>query len=316
MSDTAVETTMDLSQDFGNVSKPEESGKKDYRFISEIPGPDNPLIVKLLPNPYNPKTGYIPMDYYTFKVGPNDKDYRSRPSLQSLGMIDKDPEAEKKFEYVKQLSNFKKDGLTKDSPKWKAVKAAMSIYEAKSMGWVHIIEPGKAEIRCLKLRTAMIQTLFGREGGGNIKPIPSLLEALGKKGKSPYGITREDCWLKIYKTGVGIATEYHIEPCQTNEMRVLDGVEVEVKAFQSFPVAASLKNAKLKPSDLPNPIEFEKKNAFTLEETQTFIESSGTIFPERFAARAKTNNDAEQTPVSTTAVVTAETEYNMDDIPF
>lgn len=299
------------------ISNAAEEGSSggDTRFITKIPGPQQPLIVKFMPTP--DQKAFVPMNYYQYRVGPQEKDVRLRPSLTSLGVVEEDPENNKKWEYIKQMSEMKKNGVSKDSAKYKAVFEAKKLYEPKKQGWAYVIEPGSNQVKCLKLNTAMINILFGREGDGQkIKTIPSLLEMLKKRGKSPYDRSQEDCWLKIWKTGEGIATEYFIEPAQTVEVRIIDGAEVEMKKFESFPVAEVFKKNIVDVSSWPNPLKFEEKSAFSLEETIEFINTDGVVFPERFAPKKKSHggDSNDSTPVSSETYAAAS--GSMDDIPF
>lgn len=275
-----------------NVQAPEEKGGNSG-ITFKIGGPDQPLILKLLPDP---KTGkaYVPMTSYPYQVGPNEKtDSRTRPSLQALGLTEKDPENNKKWEYIKQLSNLKKSGVSKNDPRFKTIQKAMDLYKEKESGYFYYIEPNSETIKCLKAGKMVINALFGREGKENIKAVPSLLKALAAVGKSPYKTDHQDCWLKIWKTGEGLGTEYHVVRLEEYVVKVVDGETYSKKVPVSLKVSDKFLKGLLDLSDFPDPLAFEAKGAFTLAETEEFIATDGVVIPERFMKKRQGGGEAD-----------------------
>jgi hypothetical protein len=310
-----------------NVAIPtSEESAGGSSLILKIPGPDSPLIVKLLPEPTKGRA-YLPVNYYKYAVGPNAQtDSRSRPSRQSLGLDEKDQEDKVKWEGIMAMSAMKKANPTtyKNDPKFKAIQTLTKLFEAKEAGWAFVIEPEATTIKALKLNKSMINSLFGRKGEGQIKAIPSVVENLHKKGKSPYKIDHQDCWLKIWKTGEGLATEYFIEHHAEVATKVIEGETIEYKKPITLKVNEKFLSGQLDAADYPDPIKFDLKQVFTPEETAEFIETQGNVFPERFGKSSGGKNRDEQSDESRTtvsdngsdSVFNGHSQMSLDDIPF
>lgn len=310
---------MNLNEvDVMNLGKPSEDdgkGGKNSNLTLKVPGPDNPLIIKLVPTLKG--LLYQPVEYYKYQVGPNPQtDSRSRPSAASLGLADKDIENEEFWKNVKELSALKKAGMTKEAPQFKAIQQIVKMYEPSKGGWLYYYEPDSPTIKALKLNPSMINTLFGRKGEGQIKDIPSIVDAIHKRGMSPYKPSNTKCWLKIYKTGEKLATEYHVELFTTTEH---DSEGNETKKNVERPVHAKFLDAKtvLTTEDYPDTLSFDQAQLFTDDETKEFIKTNGIVTPERFNRKAR-NTDEASTDVSTTTVanVVSSLSLNISDIPF
>jgi hypothetical protein len=152
--------------------------------------------------------------------------------------------------------------------------------------------------------------------------IPSLLEAMKSKGVSPFDLTNSKGWVKLYITGSGINTEYHIEPAQVEkEDETKDGRKIKYMDDFVGEVHPHILSDEVDLSEIPNVVEFEKKFAFTVEESLTFVKEEGTLagVPEKF--RKKGNQSPDVDTESGEAEVTEEAggEYQQaseSDIPY
>lgn len=302
-----------------------EEGGGASTLILKIPGPENPLIVKLLPEPIKGRA-YLPVNYYKYSVGPNPQtDSRSRPSRQSLGLGGKDLEDEVKWEGIMKMSAMKKANPVgyKENPVFKATQVITKLFEAKEGGWAFVVEPESSTIKALKLNKMMINSLFGRKGEGQVKAVASVVDGLHKKGKSPYKMDHQDCWLKIYKTGEGLATEYFVEHHTIDAVKEIDGETVNYKKAITLKVNDKFLSGKLEVSDYPEPLKFDEKQVFTAEETKEFIETQGNIFPERFGKSGGSRNREEKSDDASTTVSNDDVfaglsngAVDLDSIPF
>ena len=300
-----------------------DAGGFDKRLVTKLP--EGGIICKLIADPRSPaRPPYVPMNYYKFKVGNTNQDWRTRPSLLSLGLAEKDPENEKKWTLINKMSKMKKEGVSKDNPAYKVVFENKKKYEPEELGWLYFIEPNSNVIKCLQLKAAIINQLFGKPANGDKYPeIPSIVKALASKGMSPYDLSKEYGWIKIYKTGTEMATRYFVELCkETVTVKGEDGIPFETSKPAVFPIHSDFKTGKVTLDSFPDPVAYEKSRAFTIEETEEFIESDGAVFPSRYAGKKKRNND-DETPVDTETYAAAHDSVfsslgssSLDDIPF
>jgi hypothetical protein len=275
------------------VEKP-NGGKSP--FVKKLP---EVLIFKLLGDPRG-KKHYIPMDYYKHMVGPNkDKDVRQRASLRDLGLASSAPENEIFWDCIKKMGALKKEGKNaENSEEFRGLVAKKKLYQASNKGWFYLVTPGSPEITPYLFGKSIIDQLFGGEKYDATTRsnfvIPSLLKKLQQDGHSPYDITKDTCWLKLTKTGSGLGTRYTLEMLTTDGVITHEGRQVKVVEPESKPVHEKIRNGQVTLDDFPDPIEFEKKFAFTEEETIAFIQSEGTVVPDRLLKKAREDSDMEQ----------------------
>jgi hypothetical protein len=275
---------MSIKEMYGELNPLEakKPGNSGSRLTFEIPGADKPLVCKFLFDPAT-KRQYIPMLYYPHQTGPEQSDRRFHPSRGSLG-LGKDMEGEARFEIIKKIKSLKDAGAG-ESAEANVLRKKLDRSKPKEKGWFFYIEPGSPEIKAVNLPVMAVNELFGREYATK-EPIPSLIKKMAAKKVGPYDVASDNAergWVKIWKTGEGLGTKYHvvadeIKESKTNE----DGETVEVTKLVSHPLADKIKNLEFTAEDYPNPLEFEQKSAFTEAETQKFIESEGTEVPSRF----------------------------------
>jgi hypothetical protein len=314
-----------------------ETPGKDSRFILKVPGPDKPLICKIIPDPTyaNGKSWYRPLKQFPFMVGPNkDTDTRQKTCMSFFG--ERSPENDAYWEYKKALSALKKAGKGNSTDATK-LQTIVDRFYPKEGAWLLIIEPESAVIKALKVPQSVLQLLTGKDATETKPAIPSLIKTLESEGLSPFDVRRQKPtlgWIKIYKTGEKLATRYHVVPC-TREIEV-EHQGRKIRATEQHPYNVHEKiliPGQLTRADLPNVVEFERKFAWTVDECDAFVKSVGTVVPERFLKRGRqqegrVDETDEAAPTGSAPVLVSSlddlplpgsavpTIANIDDIPF
>lgn len=294
----------------------EQPGQNNGNFITKVPGPDKPLIVKCVINPDRGREGYLPMKSFPHMIGPNDQDRRFHPCRTFFG--DKQsPEYEALRAAYDERDRLMTSGKSEDSPEVQKQLAIISVFQSKNFGWLYVVEPDSPKVKALKIGQAVINSLFGRKGNSYVKELPSLIKELGAKGLNPYDLTKEEGWLCIYKTGEGMATEYTVRLDEKPVDVIVNGKKLN--AMQPVSHKVNEKILEMTTDDLPNPMEFEERNAFTMEEARAFVASVGTKIPDRFVKGSTSQGGAPSLATGPTKLVDAKAPtaaVSLDDIPF
>jgi len=297
-------------QDPFNVQPP----GRESRFVFAIPTEDKAIVCKLLFDPRG-KQSYIPVDYYNHQIGPNkETDTRSHPSRKSLGLGDS-PENDAYWDYAKQLSVLRKEGKG-ETPEAKKLEKLKDMFYARQKGWLYFVTPGSATIYALKITKAVINSLFGKDATQYRPEVKSILKEMGSNNMSPYDISSKVGWLKLYKTGQKLATEYHVEVAETTIQVDHNGRKIPAKQPFEADVHEKIKNSDVTLDDFPDPVKFEIEQCWSLEESQAFVDSAGTVVPERCLKKnqGKFDETQEAAPAAAeTAQTTTETAAGTDD---
>jgi len=284
---------------------------RDVRFIVKIPGPEKPMIVKFLRDPRG-KQAYVPVDYYKHKIGPDKKDVRFHPCLRSISGS-RSPEAEKYYEIRDKLNALGKGAAQADVDK---LKAELFTFYPSSKGWFFIVEPASSTIKAVRLPKAVINRLFGKEESQYRPAIPALLKEMGQRNLSPYNLKSNEGWVKIYKTGEGLGTTYTIEMATHETEGEVDGQKALITRPVVFEVHEKIVTSNVTMTDFPDPVDFEQRSAFTMEEAERFTETLGDVVPERFLKNSNTDETDEPAPAGMeTAEGSAAQVQEVDDIP-
>lgn len=304
----------------GQVATPTEIKRpgKDTKILSSVPGQEKPLICKLLSDPRS-GSAYVAMGYYGYQVGPDPKKHsRKRPSLASLKKLAADPEKEEFWAIHNKIKELKKTHNEKH-PAVVALDTQKKLFSAQECGWFFFVEPNSDTIKCVKLPPDAINQLFGKEASAYKPAYVSILDTAAKKGQSPYDLTKETGWLKMYKTGEGLGTRYHItlDTAEVERKDAATGEMFTTPMARSHTIHTRLVTEGVDLSEYPNPLEFEARNAFTVDETNAFIASVGTAIPERFfpnnnGPREVEDGDEGISPATHEPAALA----SLDDIPF
>lgn len=311
-------------QDAFSATRPDE---RNSSLVFSVPTlSEKPIVAKFL---FDPSTGqkYIPMAYYPHMIGNDpEKDKRFHPSLKSIG-LGEDLELTNRVNMYRELKALKESGKG-STPEAVVLEKKTKMTQSKEAGWFFFVEPGSPAIKAIKLPVSVLNRLFGKEFPKTGKTIPSLIKEMAQKGVSPFDVTSEKAeqgWVRIYKTGQGLGTEYVIEADQAvTEVALGDGETATKKTMVSRTLHDKIKKLDLTAEDFPKPIEAEKKNAMTVEETMEFIESNYTKVPDRMLKKHSTGATAY---LGGNTEVQVESEMgplgaldaglaSMDDIPF
>ena len=301
--------------ELSNVGDLKRPGK-DTKIVSGFPAQEKPLIVKLLRDPRSGGT-FVQMGYYGYNVGPDPKKHsRSRPSLQSMKKLAADPEKEAFWAIHNQIKELKKTH-NENHPDVVALEAKKKLFSARDCGWFYFIEPNSDVIKAIKFPPDAINMLFGKEATKYRPAYVSVLDTLAKQGRSPYDLNNETGWLKLYKTGEGLATRYFVGlDAQQTEVVDANGDVSTKTAANKYAIHSRLLTEGAELSEYPNPIEFEARSAFTLDETITYVDSNGTKIPERFYPGNSTSSDDSPREVSDEVYNNQGALASLDDIPF
>lgn len=288
-----TEQASPLNSLFGFDPHALEAPGNDSRFVLKIPGPDRPLICKILPDPGygSGKSWYRPLKQFSHMVGPNpDTDTRQHVCQSFFGLSS--PENDAYWEYKKAAADLKKQGKG-NSIEYSKLEALTKKFQPKNGGWLLIIEPESPVIKAVRVPVSVLDLLNGKEKTEYKPAIPSLIKQMAADGVSPFDIVQQkpkQGWIKIYKTGEGLATRYFVEAVTVNLTVEKDGRKFSATDYQELNVHAKILAGELTRADLPDVVNFEKKFAFTPEESATYVKSQGTAVPQRFLKAAQPAN--------------------------
>jgi hypothetical protein len=265
------------------------------QFLTKVPGPDSPLIIKLVPDYLGGRVnGKYSMYWkviehqHIVKFEANGKPVMyTHPCQKSLGKT-KCAECDKfwdLFEIAKSIDEKSQEG--------KKMKILKDLLNPKEKGWINFVTPGSDVVKAMKLTPMLINILFGKEKTKTKEAIPSLIEDMKKKGMSPFDLNNDIGWLKIWKTGeTWQDTKYHAEIAKKTSPKFdAQGRNVgEDVAFVSEKVSEFLiKSFDIK--DLPTFRAVALKSAFTPEESIAFA-ANPLLTPQRILGES--NSDAER----------------------
>lgn len=295
-----------------NVDQP----GKNNKMVFSIPGPERPLVCKLIyDHLYSKgKNSYVSVTQCRHSTGPRETDVGYHTLLNTFGE-DMTPEIDNYWEHKKLLSALRKEGKGDTLEAKKAEKIINSLYPSDK-AWFYFVEPESSLIRAVRVPISITNRMFGKKATQNRPEVPSLLKEMAKRGLSPYDVTKTDGWIKIYKTGVGKATVYHVELAETEEERMIEGGKAIVKKCMNANVHEKIRTSDVQLSDFPDVLAFERQHSFTRAESETWIASGFTVIPSKFAKRADNSvvdetSDTPDAPESDAAAT-----MKIEDIPF
>jgi hypothetical protein len=295
MTNVAENTTfVDLDFDPFNL----DSGNKlNSKFITKIPsGVDKAIICKIIPDPtyMGGKSWVRPLRQFPYNIGPNpEKDGRTKTCLSFFEEGASSPENDKFWEVRKQLADLKKAGQG-ESIEGKKLENLVKKLQSRNGGYLLIIEPDSSTIKALKVSTSVLDILNGKDATQYKPALPSLIKTMALEGRSPFDVRKnhpEEGWLRIYKTGEGLATRYFVEPMMTTEVVEQNGKKFRSESYSKHQVHEKILKGQVTLADFPDVVAFEKKNAWTREECEAYVASSCTVVPERFLRKPEGRMD-------------------------
>lgn len=253
--------------------------------LTQFPGPDTPLVAKLVPDLLRGRVNGRLMEYWEVKEhghvsGVDPKTNRPiismHPCQKSLG-ASQCPECDKWYEELKRL----KLAGGKETVQGKEIQKIIDIVKPRKKAWVLYVTPDSDVVKAVKLPESMMNILWGKAKTQWNEEIPSLLADMKASGMSPYDLRNSPIgWLSMHKTGEGLGTRYHAAIASKTEIEMLNGRPVGKK--QSF-ISANVSDYILNSYDvkaLPDFRVLEQNRAFTMEESVAFAKNP-FITPQR-----------------------------------
>jgi len=273
---------------FDDASTVKESSRGgESKITYKWPGPEAPLIVKFMKVPNSKiEEVYFKVSSFRYRAGEN---FQTAPTRQSLG-LEGDPLSDKYWALMKA----RKEARDKAPPAaLDAMTAQIELCKLSDGGYIYYIEPNSSQVKLLKIGKSVINTLFGRKAYGKVKEIKALTEEMMKDGGLSPFIVRDaeknkTGWLKLYKTGEGMATEYHVEVHTTNQVVNISGKNHTVEVPTEFAMGDL---SQLKLEDLPTVQQAEGKNVWETAELAEYIASGYTRIPARILERKPRDTD-------------------------
>lgn len=296
-----LDLTYNTAEDAAN-STPDEGGSNGNIVLKIPEGKEKALLVKLLKDPRTGKS-YIPIRYWRHRIGSGNENIRNHPCRKSLGEK-VSPELDRKDVLIKTLAAIKNEAIKsgdddnayRQNPAFVEAKNELEELKDKNGGYLLFVEPGSDQVKALKVGAMVLNRLNGREGWGNVKSVPSLLKEMQDKGKSPYLSSDQEMnkvgWVRLWKTGEKLATEYHMEVAQTSTIKEIEGEKAEMLIDEKHSVHKKIANSDLTLDDIPDPIKYERTFMWDLKESEEFVESKTLKVPERILNKSKKLEEA------------------------
>ena len=299
-----------------------EGKKGDQNFIFDIPrGEENALVFKLLQMEEFNGAIIKEIEYFQHRIGTKPEDIRSHVSSKSVGLGDS-PEEDFMWEVRKSMKKLK-DAGQKESPEYEKLKQLNFFFSPKSKFYALILQPNSSQPKVVQFGQQVVNQLIGKEATEMKQAIPSLVENMKKRGLSPVVQKKLDAnkvgWLKLWKTGEKLGTEYHLKIAQTE---VTDGFDTTLKMQEftlSDEIISALKGEKaFDKSKVPGILEMLKKGAWIREESDKLVKERGglTGTPDRCLKRADGDTGYRTKAESTPQVEIHLDDASSDDIPF
>lgn len=247
---------------------------KRSAIIKTLPGPESPLVFKIVPQMRNGKReGYWPVASHTHLVGdcdPNNrKNYRSHLCQK---MFNKPcPECDVGYANLDKIKALEKEGK-KGNPEWNRLTEANKFLLPAQKGWVFLVLPDSPEVRAFKLPKDMINKLWGKAATKWKAAVESLTIKMAASGNDPYNLKSKTGWIRAYKVGEGMSTAYTVEEASTVQKVTLpDGTSVQAPVPASFSVNERI--LLTKSSELPNLGKYEERNIWSPEDSAYFAKN-------------------------------------------
>lgn len=296
------------------VVDPSNGFKKDITFLGK-----DPLICKLIADPRQ-GSGAVVVSYFEYSIG----GYKYKtPSLSSIGRGD-DPRLERYREIRGKISELTKSGVKQDDERIIKLKAIADKFYPKDGIFLYFVEPNDPTIKCLKTSIMVKHQIYGRQGTKTSKEIPSLKDEMAKRGSNLFlnadPEKNKKGWLKIWRTGEKMGTEYHVVEASEQIAINHEGSTVYVTKPTIYNVHEDVyKDFDL--DKLPDPFKYELTWAWTKEEAAEYVSSGGTKIPERVIKLVSKKNESDEDTttegdIDASSVVPPPSASLMGEIPF
>jgi hypothetical protein len=206
----------------------------------------------------------------------------------SIG-ADFSPEKDAYFSARKELKLIKERGGSKE--RVAQLETIVNKFKPTTRAYLLIVLPNDPKLKALRVPKSVIDDIFGvtENQASEYRPArKGLLNEMLEEGRSPFDFRSNVGWIQLTKTGSGISTKYKIEELQ-NIVTKTDGKQ---KITYSEPGTAEIHPLipQLTRADVPNVYDFERKFAFTMEESKEFVASLGAKVPQRLIKNSSGSN--------------------------
>lgn len=235
--------------------------------IKGIPGPDSPLIFKIVPQKRaNGKSeGYWAITKHTHLVGDRDpknkKNYRSHLCQKSSGQSDC-PECDTYFQILGQMRDLEKEGK-KGTPEYLRLETQSKMIAPQQKGWLLVVLPESPEVKALCVGKDVLNKLFGKAATKFKPAIESLINKMAADGNDPYNLRSTTGWIKLFKEGEGRDTVYTVQSATVTVQVDMNGKKIPATVPMEMPVHENI--FKTKRSDLPNLGKYEERSVWKKE---------------------------------------------------
>jgi hypothetical protein len=295
---------------------------RNVQIVTKVPGADKPIVAKFLyvPSEYygDGNSSYWPANYFTHLIGPNPQTDSRKHVCQKLLGSKNSPEYDAYAKYSNAYYGLERAGEGNTAEALR-LKSLMKSLKPSKGGYLFFVEPNDPTIKALKMSADLVNKLIGRKGNEKIKTIVGVIDRMHKDGLRPYDVTSNSGWVKIFKTGEKLSTEYHMEPYTVvveEETKTGKKIKTHVDGEASVHPKVydpSTDSSEIQLSDFPNPAEFERKFSFTYDEAVSFVESAATAVPSRFLKNTSdVSNEVEESEAHSNGVGSTD----LDEIPF
>lgn len=269
-------------------------------------GPENaPLICKLVVDPRRPNEAYRKVLYHRYMVGPNPK-MDGRFMLSPKVLQGKDPIADAYWLAANKAKELKLAGK-EDTPEYRRLDQQKKVFGNHERYHLLVIPLNETLPKVLTTVGMVVDGLFGKEAWGDKPATKGLVNKMKDLKRNPFNLRNKTGWLKIWKTGEGIETRYHVEEyvVETTMKDQETGEDVAVKRPFAAEVSPNIFDLEveqvpdLSKQDLDN-----TKMLWTFDECQAYVDSYGSTIPERCQKQQqskRTNDDDEGGPHTKTA---------------
>lgn len=287
---------------------------KRNNIIKGFPGPDSPLVFKIVAQRRDGKTyGHWPVSAHTHLVGDfdpnNKKNYRAHLCQKMFNQ--NCPECDRGFENLAKMKEMEKSGQ-KGSKEHQKLEFENKFLLPQQRGWLIVVTPDSPEPKAIKVSKDVLNQLFGKPATKYKPAVESIVMAMSARGHDPYNLQSPTGWIKAWKVGEGMGTQYKVEPATVVKTVVIDGVSTQAAVPLSQPVMEQV--LKTKASDLPNLGKLEERNYWSPEDSLYF--SKNLRAPDHIlaksAGRQEEDEDTLQVP---SGAVAAPVGASMPDLP-
>lgn len=269
-----------------------EASKNVSSFVKtyiELPKEGTSLYGKFIALCDGTRRPYLPAPFHEYMAGDDPKtDSRRHFCIKGANPAAKCPECEAFWAAVKKRKELKDNGDTSSS-EYKRAEMEAKMYRQKTGGLLLFVPKGGKKITPLFVKETFLDKAFGR------KPIPALnkgaivgfVNELKAEGVNPFSVKDAGGWLRLWKTGTGLETEFNISLDTESVKALIDGRQETVTKkvyLEMEPEIIDILRAGKTP-DLVAVLSANDREWWTYEESEDYVNNG--VIPERCRKRVK-----------------------------